>query len=93
MAQLLQTAPTSTGIYADHLRRYWVTLHNQPELALAVCAVISSTSPVQLEPITAYKLSSMGLIKLNSNRAIPSCQMYRQYIENQQLERQLHRTR
>ena len=93
LAQLLQTAPTSTGIYADHLRRYWVALHNQPELALAVCAVISSTAPVPLEPITAYKLSSMGLIKLDSNRATPSCQMYRQYIENQQLERQLHQTR
>ncbi|MCC5667948.1 AAA-like domain-containing protein [Nostoc sp. CHAB 5784] len=84
LAQLLKTAPTSTGIYSYHLQRHWVTLQQQLELLIAVHAVMSSTEPVQLEPILAYKLSSMGLIKLDANKATPSCQLYRQYFNNQQ---------
>lgn len=84
LAGLLKTAPTSTGIYSHHLQRHWVTLQQQPELALAVHTVMNATEPVPLEPIVAYKLSSMGLIKLDDNKATPSCCLYRQYFENQQ---------
>ncbi len=84
LAQLLQTAPTSSGIYDHHLQRHWATLQEQPELAIALHTVMRTTFPVPLEPILAYKLSSMGLIKLNDNKATSSCQLYRQYFENQQ---------
>lgn len=83
MAQILKTAPTSTGIYSHHLQRHWATLQQQPELAIALHTVMSSTEPMQLEPIIAYKLSSMGLIKLDDNKAILSCQLYQQYFQNQ----------
>jgi len=43
--------------------------------------VMSGSEPVQLEPIVAYKLSSMGLIKLDNNKSLPSCQLYRQYFQ------------
>lgn len=86
LKQLLETAPTSTGIYAYHLQRHWASLQQQPELAIALHSVMSATEPVQLEPTLAYKLSSMGLIILNGNRATPSCQLYRQYFENQSSE-------
>ncbi len=84
LAQLLETAPTSSGIYSNYLQRHWVTLLEQPELAIALHKVMNATEPVPLEPIQAYKLSSMGLIKLQHNQATPSCQLYRQYFENQQ---------
>nr|WP_313934807.1 AAA-like domain-containing protein [Nostoc sp. FACHB-152] len=84
LAQLLKTAPTSTGIYSHHLQRHWVNLQQEMELLIAVNAVMSSIEPVQLEPIVAYKLSSMGLIKLDGNKATPSCQLYRQYFNNLQ---------
>ncbi|MGK7876733.1 MAG: AAA-like domain-containing protein [Xenococcaceae cyanobacterium] len=84
VVQLLQTAPTSTGIYDHHLQRHLVTLQEQPELAIAFDTVMSATEPVQLEPIVAYKLSSIGLIKLYENKATLSCQLYRQYFQNQQ---------
>jgi hypothetical protein len=82
LAQLLRTAPTSSGVYCHHLQRHWVTLRQQPGLAIALHAVMSSTEPVQLEPIIAYKLISMGLIKLHDNKATPSCQLYQQYFNN-----------
>ena len=56
------------------------SLLEQPELAAALRAVMNATEPVPLEPIIAYKLSSMGLIKLYNNQATISCQLYRQYF-------------
>ncbi|MEO1006169.1 MAG: AAA-like domain-containing protein, partial [Cyanobacteria bacterium J06638_38] len=49
-----------------------------PELLLALNSVIKSTEPVPIEPIVAHKLSSMGLIKQVGNKAIPTCELYRQ---------------
>ena len=76
--QLLETANNTTGIYNYHLQRHWVNLEEHPDLLLALNSVIKSTEPVSLEPIVAYKLSSMGLIKQIGNKAIPICELYRQ---------------
>jgi hypothetical protein len=84
LAQLLKTAPTSTGIFSHHLQRHRITLEEKPELASALHAVMSATEPVELDPIVAYKLRSMGLIKQLENKAVPSCELYRQYFEHQQ---------
>ena len=81
LPQLLKAAPTSTGIYQHHLQRHWATLQEQPELAIALGTIMSATEPVPLEPILAYKLTSMGLIKLDNNKAMPSCQLYQQYFQ------------
>ncbi len=83
LSQLLETAPTSTGIYSHHLQRHWATLEQRPELANALDTVMNATEPVQLSPILAYKLRSMGLIEQSGHKAMPSCQLYRRYFENQ----------
>lgn len=80
LSQLLETAPTATGIYAHHLQRHWATLQKQPELAQALDTVLNTTEPVALDPILTYKLSSMGLIKLSGDRAIAGCELYRRYF-------------
>lgn len=79
--QLLQNASTPKGIYYHHMQRHWATLQAQPELASALSIVMNATQPVKLEPVVAYKLSSMGLIKLDNNLATPSCRLYRQYFQ------------
>jgi transcriptional regulator with XRE-family HTH domain len=78
LLQLLETAPTATGIYQHHLQRHWVTLAEQPELAQALDLVISSTQPMSLDPIVAHKLSSLGLIERFEDKAILGCELYRQ---------------
>ncbi len=80
LAQLLKTAPTATGIYHHHLQRHWVSLEAQPELLLALNAVMNATEPVALEPIVAYKLSSMGSVQLLDDKAIPTCELYRLFF-------------
>jgi DNA-binding Xre family transcriptional regulator len=82
LSQLLETAGTATGIYSHHLQRHRVALEAQPELATSLNMVISATEPVQLEPILAYKLSSMGLIKQSGDKVNLGHELYRQYFAN-----------
>ncbi|NEO05108.1 MULTISPECIES: AAA-like domain-containing protein [unclassified Moorena] len=82
LSQLLASAPTATGIYANHLQRHWATLAKQPELAQALDTVLKATEPVPLDPILTHKLSSMGLIKLSGAQAIAACELYRQFFTN-----------
>ncbi|WP_424102237.1 AAA-like domain-containing protein [Moorena producens] len=80
LSQLLESAPTATGIYANHLQRHWATLAKQPELAQALDTVLKATEPVPLDPILTHKLSSMGLIKLSGAQAIAACELYRRFF-------------
>ncbi len=81
--ELLTTAATSTGIYSHHLQRHWVRLQQQPDLAKAFETVYQATEPILLDPIISYKLKSMGLIDLIGNKAIVSCNLYKEYFEAQ----------
>ena len=81
-AELLDLAPTSSGIYRSHLQRHLITLQQYPELADAFKQVIASDRPVKIPTIAAYKLESIGLVKLVKDEAICSCQLYRLYFEN-----------
>ncbi|HAA33184.1 MAG TPA: serine/threonine protein kinase [Cyanobacteria bacterium UBA8553] len=80
LEKLLQDAPTDAGIYANHLRRHLSTLIENPELAAALKQVVTTTEPVRLETMQAYKLYSMGLIQRIGDRVIPRCQLYQQYF-------------
>lgn len=79
-SQFLDTAATSSGIYAYHLQRHQATLQAQPELAKALNTVINAQEPISLDASMTYKLSSMGLIKQLRDKVIPSCELYRQYF-------------
>ncbi|MBP0021847.1 MAG: AAA-like domain-containing protein [Cyanobacteria bacterium SBLK] len=48
----------------------------------ALKQVVESADRVALDPIIAYRLESIGLVKLRGDRAIPSCELYRQYFGN-----------
>ena len=80
LPELLRTAPTSTGIYANHLSRHQEKLYEDPELAIAFSKVLNATGPVAMEPGQAYKLKSMGLIQLSENQAVVSCKLYGDYF-------------
>lgn len=78
--QLLQTAYTESGIYSDHLRGHLCNLQQHSELATAMKKVVDATTSVQLEPMLAFKLQSLGLIKLDGNSVNTRCQLYSQYF-------------
>ena len=82
LGELLQTAATATGIYRHHLQRHWVTLEAQPELASVLQSIVSVSDFARVTPILSYKLSSMGLIKLDRERQTLSCQLYQQFFSS-----------
>jgi len=80
LAELVQSAPTEAGIYSDHLQRHLWNLRQYPPLALALQRVLQQNSPVLLDAESAFKLDSMGLVKLQGNATIPRCDLYRHYF-------------
>ncbi|MDJ0799289.1 MAG: AAA-like domain-containing protein [Calothrix sp. MO_167.B12] len=81
LEQFLSSAIADTGIYGHHLREQWLNIQQNPELEAAFQQVINSPTPVQLPPMLAYQLHSMGSIKFSGNLAEPRCQLYRQYFQ------------
>lgn len=83
LENLLETAPTQSGIYRHHLQNYLVMLEDEPLLKAALYQVVMANESVQLNAIAAYKLESLGLIKLKGNLACVSCELYRLYFRHQ----------
>ncbi len=79
---LLQTAVTEIGIYSDFLRQQLWNLQQYPELMGSLVKTVMSETPVELEPIQAFKLQSMGLVQVKNQLAVPSCDLYRQYFRD-----------
>ncbi|MDZ8189159.1 MAG: AAA-like domain-containing protein [Nostoc sp. ChiSLP02] len=81
--QLLQTAATEAGIYNVHLRGHLCNLEQHPKLAAAFSQVVKSEVAIEIDSESVFKLHSMGLvIYCNENKAIPRCDLYRQYFQN-----------
>jgi len=82
LEDLVQNAPTEAGIYSDHLLRHLWILREYPNLAEMFRQVVIKNKPVELDAEPAFKLDSMGLIKLKGNGYIPRCDLYRCYFRN-----------
>jgi AAA-like domain len=77
---IMATATTDVGIYQDHLHRHLGNLHRHPDLKQALQQVLSSSTPVQLDQVSAYKLHSIGLVKWSGNKVTIACDLYQQYF-------------
>lgn len=82
LKDLKTTALNEGSIYSDHLRRQLWNLEQYPELAEGMREIVTAQKPVQLKSIQAFKLDSLGLIKLQSSECRPRCELYRQYFSN-----------
>lgn len=80
LEQVLAQGVTEAGIYSDHLRRHLWNLEKYPELLTAMKEVVSLEEGVRLRSELAFKLNSMGLVKLDSNNCTPKCNLYAQYF-------------
>ncbi len=80
LEQLLEQASTETGIFRNHLREKLGYLQKNSELAAVFSEMLTAKTAVNLPPTVAYKLESIGLIKLTSDGAILSKDLYRSYF-------------
>lgn len=81
LEQLLETAPTEAGPYGDHLRRHLWNLEQHHELAAAIKKAVAETHPVRVETEQAFKLESMGLVRLQGNDITLRFNLYRLYFQ------------
>jgi diguanylate cyclase (GGDEF)-like protein len=84
--QLLNEAPTMAGIYSVYLRRQLASLQENRELTTTFKQLLSAGNNVELDPIVAFKLEGMGLIKLQGYQYTVACELYRQYFTVHLLE-------
>ncbi|MFB2939265.1 AAA-like domain-containing protein [Aerosakkonemataceae cyanobacterium BLCC-F154] len=78
--ELLQQAATESGIYEEYLRCSLATVQAEPGLEVALQKVMKSEESVRLDPKLAYKLESIGLVNIDGDRVVPSCELYRLYF-------------
>lgn len=82
LEQVLQRSSIPTGIYSDHLQRQLLNLQQHSDLAIAFGRVVASTDPVALDLVQALKLQSLGLVHLQGNQAVASCELYASYFRD-----------
>lgn len=80
LEQLLKEASTEAGIYSHHLRSLLQTLHEAPLLTQSLEKVVNSSGWVALDSVPTFQLRRLGVLKLNENQVMPSCNLYRQYF-------------
>ncbi|MDV2997945.1 MAG: hypothetical protein N4J56_007650 [Chroococcidiopsis sp. SAG 2025] len=80
----MQTAPKEeAGPYSDHLRQHWLNLQQYPKQLKELEEVVNKGS-VQLEESNSeqvFELNSMGLLKLDNNKATMRCKLYFKYFQ------------
>ena len=80
LKDILAKAATESGIFSHHLRKIWLDLQQHPELAFACSKLLVAEEPISLDPIQAYQLQNIGLIKLTGNLAELRCNLYRHFF-------------
>jgi diguanylate cyclase (GGDEF)-like protein len=80
LENLLKSATSDRGIYQEHLQRIWQTLEQDPELKNAFKEFLHNHKTLGLTSISAYKLESLGLVKLNGKKLEFSNELYRRYF-------------
>lgn len=77
---LLQTAPTLGGIYRNSLQRLLAQLNANPQWVEQL-QPLTQADTIHIDPILAYKLEGMGLIKPAPGGWQFSCELYRTYFQ------------
>lgn len=77
----MREASTERGVYHNHLRQYWGFFSEHPTLAETWLALLDSPNAVKLDPVLAYQLEGLGLIRLEGAMATVSCALYRNYFQ------------
>ncbi|WP_449416946.1 AAA-like domain-containing protein [Phormidium nigroviride] len=82
LEKLVKDAPSESGIYSDHLRRHLWNLNKYSELLEGMRAVVTAAGAVRLRSDLAFKLNSMGLVKIDGNDCSPRCKLYQEYFRD-----------
>ena len=77
---ILSSATTEAGIYRDRLRKLWSIISLKPRLKAALTDMISLVQTSRIDPLILHQLESLGLVKIEADRAAFRCELYHQYF-------------
>jgi DNA-binding CsgD family transcriptional regulator len=80
--QLLQEAPSLTGIFRNHLQELLQVIESNSLLKKSLRKVIASKDPVILPLEPTFKLEGLGLVKLQQNQVMISSELYRRFFKD-----------
>lgn len=80
LQQLKQMAIATDSPFSPHLRRRLSHLQEHPELLQTFAQVLQADAPIDVNLLQAFRLQSLGLVKLVNLQAAPACQLYRSYF-------------
>ena len=78
--QLFESAIEPNGIYTSHLRQKLSDLRQSPESIPIMQAIVKGEVIKYVEPSIAFNLQSQGLVSVENQRLIPSCDLYRKFF-------------
>lgn len=68
-------------IYHDYLHNQWMNLRENPELMSAFAQVVKCFEPVCIDPILAYQLQGLNLVKQLERGVVLQCKLYGVYFK------------
>lgn len=82
LEEFLRTAITEISPYHNYLEELLSILQQNSNLASAFKQVVDSATPIRVDSASVFQLYSMGLIEVEEQGVVPSCELYRQYFRN-----------
>ncbi|MUG96923.1 hypothetical protein F7734_33115 [Scytonema sp. UIC 10036] len=80
LENVLQTASIQKNIYLQHLQRLLHKLQQNSQLLDVFKTMIMAKHDSHIDLSTTYKLESMGLIRLQKQEWVISCELYREFF-------------
>ncbi|AKG21358.1 AAA-like domain-containing protein [Calothrix sp. 336/3] len=81
LEEICTTASTHTGIYRQHLQSLLNKLQKNSQLLEIFHRILRQEHNIPLDPLNAYKLENMGLIRLRQQNWVISCKLYRDFFD------------
>ncbi|WP_084227174.1 AAA-like domain-containing protein [Nostoc sp. KVJ20] len=81
LEEILQTAITEVGIYRQHLQNLLNKLQKNTQLLDTMKIFLTKDKNIDLDILTAYQLENMGLIQLQQQKWVISCQLYQGFLK------------
>jgi hypothetical protein len=77
---LLESSTAPDGIYASHLRQKLTDILQDALLVPVLRQIVSKPIGCGVDSLAAFKLQSQGLVTLENQKWIPTCDLYRQFF-------------
>ena len=77
---LLDSATATDSIYETHLRQKLAELLRDESIVPVLRQIISQSSSVNIDALSAFKLQSQGLVTLENQKWVSTCDLYRQFF-------------